>query len=182
MEKGKLQKLHKEVFSMMELIRLKIPNFYYGLRVKKDKRLKDGFLFHGNENYISVPISLKGNSSSRTSAIWLCFEEDKNGVLMSSLKIYPAEMKSKQEHNVFLKLCKLFPNKQREQTKEERYSVVISRNSSNIITDTMAFLDKYMEAIYKALRSGGTSMVYSYEDFVASAKNHIRIGALKLTV
>jgi hypothetical protein len=182
MEKKKLQKLHKDVFLMMESMRAKVPGFYYGMRVKKDKRLIDGYIFHGNENYVSVPLSLKGNSKSKTSAVWLCFSEDVNGNLTSSLKIYPVEMISRSERKSLNLLYKLFPVKNREKTKEERYEVVIPQKEADVIKSTTNFLETYLGDIYNALHAGGRTMVYGCDYFLQTAKNHIVNGTIKLTL
>ena len=182
MEKKKLQKLHKDVFLMMESLRAKVPGFYYGLRVKKDKRLCDGYIFHGNENYVSVPLALKGNSKSKTSAVWLCFQEDDKGNVVSALKIYPVEMTSRLEKKSLRMLCDLFQTMQRENTKEERYVVAVPQCNNDVIKSTTKFLESFLAGIYKALQAGGKSMVYDYDLFVQGAKNHIMVGTIKLTL
>lgn len=75
--KDKTNALHVHLFDMMERIRERHPNFYFGLRsTNNSNRMEEGFLFQGNKNYAFAPLVTEGSNTNRTNCVGLCIKTD----------------------------------------------------------------------------------------------------------
>jgi len=67
--------LHKFVFDLMEDIRYSLDksgnSFVYGLRQRDQNRINGGYLFAGNDNYLSIKLSCESCDNNRTSTVYL---------------------------------------------------------------------------------------------------------------
>lgn len=76
--------LHVKMLNVMEEIRREKKDFFYGLRVQKDKcnrRLERGFFFQGANDYIFVPICTVGSGINKTRCVGLCLKVVRNRFL-----------------------------------------------------------------------------------------------------
>lgn len=67
--------LHKFIFDLMEDIRYSLDKsgnpFVYGLRQRDKNRINSGYLFAGNDNYLSIKLSCDPCVNNRTSTVYL---------------------------------------------------------------------------------------------------------------
>ena len=81
-----MKQLHFEALEMMERVRARLSEFWYGTRVRnspqsdKDK-IAEGYVFLGNKTYIWIPICPISIPENNTKAVGVVFKVDKQHVL-----------------------------------------------------------------------------------------------------
>lgn len=76
-----IREYHKEFNLFLEEYRKNHPGFNYGFRRNNtDNRLKDGFLFRGNNKYLSISLSNDDDDNNRTATLDISYDFKTNEV------------------------------------------------------------------------------------------------------
>ncbi len=84
-----MKQLHLEALEMMERVRLRQPEFWYGTRVRnspqsKKDRIAEGYVFLGDDTYIWIPICPISIPENNTKAVGVVFRVDQQCVFTES--------------------------------------------------------------------------------------------------
>ena len=76
-----IHEYHMEFYSFLEKYREKYPGFNHGFRKNNtDNRLEDGFLFRGNNKYLSISLSNEDDVKNKTATLDISYDFKTNEV------------------------------------------------------------------------------------------------------
>lgn len=145
-----MQELHEQILDKLLQYKEKHPDFtFYTRRSNRSQRLKNGYWFLGNEDYINIPLFNVGDSDNNTQTIGFVYEPNNNKSFIEIVyKNVPGI--TEKEYNFYKELVDFLPYKE-QKANQNRYWYIFKNDDvfQNLNYYIGAFRDKCIDLIKK---------------------------------